>query len=153
MSQLTVARATQADSADLFAWRNDPQTRAVSLNTDEVAWADHERWFAASLENPRRVIYLVRDGANAIGMIRFDIDEAGERAEVSINLNPNARGKGFGTRTLIAGLEQFAVDRPDLRGTTAQIRSTNAPSIAIFTKAGYELTDTIDGVGQYVLDR
>jgi RimJ/RimL family protein N-acetyltransferase len=153
MSQLTVSRATQADSADLFAWRNDPQTRAVSLNTDEVAWPDHERWFAASLANPRRVIYLARDGAQSIGMIRFDIDERGERAEVSINLNPDARGKGYGTRTLMAGLEQFAVDRPDLRGTTAQIRSTNAPSIAIFTKAGYALTDTIDGVGQYVLDR
>jgi L-amino acid N-acyltransferase YncA len=83
-------------------------------------------------------------------MVRFDIDDAGEFAEVSINLNPDARGKGFGTATLIEGVRRFESDRPELRGTTALIRDTNAPSIAIFAKAGFTQVDTVDGVGHYL---
>lgn len=164
---LSVRPATADDSRKLFEWRNDEQTRAVSLSTDEIAWPDHDRWFTASLSNPRRFIYIAEavpgdntdngDNANSatrpVGMVRFDIDDAGEYAEVSINLNPDARGKGYGTVTLVEGIRRFELDRPDLRGTTALIRDTNAPSVAIFAKAGFTAEGSADGVGHYRRER
>lgn len=157
-SSLRVRPATSEDSRNLFEWRNDAQTRAVSLSTDEIAWPDHDRWYTASLANSRRLIYiaeapLATTNPEPVGMVRFDVDEVGEFAEVSINLNPDARGKGFGTVTLVEGIRQFESDRPELRGTTALIRDTNAPSIAIFAKAGFTKVDTVDGVGHYLRER
>ena len=33
------------DSAVVFAWRNDPLTRAMSRALVPVTWDDHQRWF------------------------------------------------------------------------------------------------------------
>jgi RimJ/RimL family protein N-acetyltransferase len=154
MPSLTIRPATDLDSRDLFNWRNDSQTRAVSLSTDEVTWDDHERWFASSLANRARRIYICRamlDGAEeSIGMVRFDLDEAGASAEVSINLNPSARGRGFGSPALTAGIEAFLSDEPDVRQLTAQIRESNVASVAIFTKVGFVVTRSEGGVSHYV---
>jgi RimJ/RimL family protein N-acetyltransferase len=157
-SSLRVRPATSDDSRNLFEWRNDAQTRAVSLSSDEITWPDHDRWYTASLANARRLIYiaemqLATTSPEPVGMVRFDIDDAGQFAEVSINLNPDARGKGLGTATLVEGIRQFESDRPELQGTTAQIRDSNAPSIAIFTKAGFTKLDSVDGVGNYLRER
>ena len=152
MPSLTIRPATELDSRELFEWRNDPQTRAVSLSTDEVLWEDHERWFAASLVNPGRHIYVchatVEDKEESIGMVRFDLDEA--QAEVSINLNPSARGRGFGSLALTTGIERFLSDQPHVRQLTAQIRDSNGASVAVFAKAGFVLVTSERGVGHFV---
>jgi RimJ/RimL family protein N-acetyltransferase len=154
MTSLTIRPATELDSRDLFNWRNDPQTRAVSLSTDEVTWENHQSWLTASLANPARHIFLCRamlDGAEeSIGMVRFDVDDIGSSAEVSINLNPSARGRGFGSQTLMAGIETFLSGEPDVRQLTAQIRDSNEASVAIFTKVGFVLTTSESGVGLFV---
>lgn len=154
MTSLTIRRASELDSRDLFEWRNDPHTRAVSLSTNEVTWEDHERWFSATLANPARHIFICKailDGADeSIGMVRFDLNEVGASAEVSINVNPSARGRGFGAQTLIAGIDAFLSGEPDVRQLSAQIRESNVASVAIFTKVGFVLTRSEGGVGHYV---
>jgi RimJ/RimL family protein N-acetyltransferase len=154
MTSLTIRPASQLDSRDLFEWRNDPQTRAVSLSMNEVLWEDHERWFTASTENPNRHIYICRailDGAEeSIGMVRFDVDQSGGDAEVSINLNPSARGKGFGARVLAKSVEQFLSDQPHVHQLTAQIRDTNEASVAIFAKVGFVLTRSDGDIGHFL---
>jgi RimJ/RimL family protein N-acetyltransferase len=154
MTSLTIRRASELDSRDLFEWRNDPHTRAVSLSTNEVTWEDHERWFSATLAIPARHIFICQailvGAEESIGMVRFDLDEAGASAEVSINLNPSARGRGFGSPALTAGIEAFLIDEPDVRQLTAQIRDSNVASVAIFTKVGFVLSKSDGGVGHYV---
>jgi RimJ/RimL family protein N-acetyltransferase len=154
MPALTIRPATELDSRDLFEWRNDPQTRVVSISTDEVPWEDHYRWFTASLSNQRRQIYMcctVIDGSSdSIGVVRFDIDESLTEAEVSINLNPRVRGRGLGTQTLLAGIAEFESDRPSVMRLTAQIRDSNEASVAIFRKAGFNLKHSNSGLGQFV---
>jgi L-amino acid N-acyltransferase YncA len=68
-------------------------------------------------------------------------------------MNPDARGKGLGTATLVEGILQCESNRPELRGTTALIRDTNAPSIAIFAKAGFTKVESVGGVGHYLRER
>jgi len=152
---LAIRPATQLDSQDLFDWRNDPQTRAVSLSTDEVTWDGHVRWFEASLANERRRIYIctsnLDDSEQAIGMVRFDEDEVGTSAEVSINLNPQARGRGLGYPSLVSGISAFTAERSGVIRIVAKIRATNAASLAIFTKAGFAQTQSTGDVVHFEL--
>ena len=105
-----VRPATEADSVSILAWRNDPATRAMSTNTDEVRWAEHASWYGALLANPARhllVGWVHGDDDDLIGMVRFDrldthADVRGRPSatlgadavyEMSVNMAPHARGR------------------------------------------------------------
>ena len=97
---LKIVNATQSHSRDIWEWRNNPITRSVSKKTDEVSWNEHKAWFKKSLDNHRIFIYI---GINndyqkniPIGIIRFNlVDFSQNHYEVSMNIAPNARKKGF----------------------------------------------------------
>lgn len=152
--RLIVRNATSDDSRDIFVWRNDPTTRSVSLSTEEVNWSDHESWFAATMANPQRKLYICEgdlsdETIEPVCMVRFDLDDSGDRAEVSINVNPLARGRGFGFEGLSSAICQFSDDFPSVARVTARIRDSNVASVALFTKAGFVLTESANGVGHY----
>ena len=127
----------------------------MSLSTDEVTWEGHVRWFEASLDNDHRRIYIctsnLDDRDQPIGMVRFDVDEEGTSAEVSINLNPQARGRGFGYPSLVSGINAFAAEYSGVVRIVATIRSTNAASLAIFAKAGFAQTASTGDVVHFEL--
>ncbi len=129
--------ATTADSALLFEWRNDALTRAMSVSTDPVAWETHAAWFARSLADPNRRIYLVClvDGDVPAGMCRFDRDADAGSAEVSINLAPMLRGRGLAVPLLRCAIGTFLADG-DCR-LTATIRHDNVASRKCFEAVGF----------------
>lgn len=146
-----VRRATEKDAVALLEWRNDPVTRAMSLNRDPVPLAQHLAWYRAALADPRRIILVAEEGGVPVGMCRFDVDEdAG--AEVSINLAPEQRGRGRGRAVLDAGLRALAAARPDVRSVIAVIRPENVASVRLFTAAGFRLRGSGGGVVRYALD-
>ncbi len=151
-------RATEQDSEDLFAWRNDPVTRAASVSIDPVSWAEHSDWFAASLANRSRWLFIVMasedggaDGAAPakIGMCRFDVQPDGASAEVSINLNPDYRGRGLAGEVLRMAIQEFRRGVSPELALTATIRSSNQASVSIFERAGFRLTSTDGQFGYY----
>ncbi len=84
-------------------------------------------------------------------MVRFDVDEEGTSAEVSINLNPEARGRGLGYPSLVSGISAFAAERSGVVRIVATIRATNAASLAIFSKAGFARTQSTGDVLHFEL--
>lgn len=130
--------ATIADADALLSWRNDPLTRQMSLQTDEIPRDAHMRWLERSLAAPDRILLIGEDSGTgvAVGMCRFDLDGR-RRAEVSIGVAPAQRGRGMGTALLAAGIAAFQTARPDIDTLTAVIRSTNAASIRLFEAAGF----------------
>lgn len=133
-SQLVIRRATENDSKDIWQWRNDPQTTAMSLNTDEVSWEAHADWYAKSLENPDRFLYIgLSKQKEKIGVCRFDLLD--DKAQVSINLNPQFRQQGLSTPLLKAAIQQFF--RTNTRVLTATIKRANSSSIKCFEQAGF----------------
>lgn len=138
-------QAEPSDSRSLWEWRNDPDARTASLETQPVPWADHEHWYAASLENPARLILVaIDDSETRVGMVRFDFDSA-ESATVSINVAPAQRGKGAGQRLLHAAIAQVRDDRPALE-LIAKIRTSNTPSARIFEREGFTRVSETDGI-------
>jgi L-amino acid N-acyltransferase YncA len=137
---LLMRHATMADAETLLAWRNDPHTRRMSLQTDEVALERHLGWLERALTSSARVILVAEQAATgaAVGMCRFDIDElCPERAEVSVNLAPDQRGRGMGSALLGDGIAAFAAMHPEVRTLTAVIRPENAASVRLFESAGF----------------
>jgi pseudaminic acid synthase len=131
---LTYRPATKNDSSELLRWRNDAQTRAMSLTQEIVDEQTHATWFQSSLNSPNRYIFIACEGETPIGSVRLDDREAG-CWEISFMVAPEFRGKHLSS-LMIQGIEPLA---RTLRIVTisARIRSENEISIKVMKKAGY----------------
>ena len=127
---------TMADALDLLAWRNDPQTRAMSRHGGEVALQDHVDWLVRSLASSERRLVMGEDAATGtpIGMVRFD--RQGPTWEVGINLSPARRGQGLG-RTLLALAVTDFQKKHKAAALTATIRPENQASVKVFAACGF----------------
>jgi len=132
--------ATPDDARDVWEWRNDPLTRAMSRNSDEVAWAGHEAWFLRTLADPATTLLIGEVGGEKVGMVRFD---HGPETEVSINVNPACRGRGYGLALLQAGIAQVGGE------IFAEIKDDNLASRRMFERAGFQFVVALEGRGRY----
>jgi len=156
VTELLIRLAELGDSKFVFDWRNDPDTRAASLTTDEVLWAQHEPWFAAALQNPGIVMYMATAAGaetHRIAMCRFNISPAEPSAEISINLSPDFRGQGLAAPVLKLAVDSFVKDHPNIEVIVAVIRSENIASRKIFGSAGFVERGENDGVVTAIRNR
>lgn len=154
--KIKIRVAISSDSPQLLLWRNDALTRSNSLNPEKIALKDHELWFNNSINSDKRVIYIAEISAVgeeyiSCGMCRFDAEQNGATAIVSINLDPNFRGQGLSLPILESSIEKFSQAKPQTRELRAEIKATNLASVTIFSKAGFKLETVENGVGKYSL--
>jgi RimJ/RimL family protein N-acetyltransferase len=124
------------DSEKILSWRNDEQTREMSLNSEEIVFDTHLEWFLAALASPVEHLYIgILDGEE-IGIVRFSQIE-GDSTVVGINLNPKYRGAGLGKKILSQGIEKLRHDLADSIQVTAEIRVDNIASILTFERCGF----------------
>ncbi len=124
---LTLRPATPSDAGNLFAWRNDPETRANSRTSDPVPWRDHVAWLNADAPK-RRLMIAERDGV-PVGTVRLDIGD--DEAEISWTVAPAARSQGVGTAMVQAALASAP------RRLIAYIKPENAPSLRLAERCGF----------------
>lgn len=126
--------ATALDEALLLEWRNDEQTRQMSLDTRPVAASDHHRWLADALKDPGRRLFIAEVGGVAIGTTR--LDHLPSAWSISITVAPQHRGAGHGGTLLRLTAEWFGAH---LRGgvIAAAVKRTNRASLALFLRSGY----------------
>lgn len=144
--------AVIADADLLLAWRNDPITRQVSLQTDEVQPLDHDRWLTRSLASQERVILIAEDAVTGapLGMCRFDLIVARPAsAEVSINIAPQERGGGVGRAVLVKGITAFGAIHPEVGVLTAVIRQANEASVRLFEAVDFRRVAEESGLLYY----
>ena len=155
---LKIVNANQSHSRYIWEWRNNPITRSFSRQTEKVEWSDHEAWFRKSLNNNKIFLYI---GINKksqrnipIGILRFNLIDTGRMYyEVSINIAPNARKKGFGNCLLKDGTKKFMEDVDKCIRIYASVKVDNISSIKLFTSAGYSIFDIDnDGFAKYFID-
>ncbi len=149
MSEILITRATIYDSKDIWVWRNDELTRAMSFSSDVLSWESHSSWFDKSLMDKNKRFYVGRllSSNQKVGMCRFDINEVSNDAEVSINLNPVMRGLGLSDKLLSASMKFFFEEHKiDL---IAKIKLQNLASIKCFIKCGFVFRNTHNGYNFY----
>ena len=135
--RVNIRPAALADAETLWLWRNDPAARAASQKSDPVPWQDHIRWLELVLTSEHRHLFIAECGAADLGVVRFDcINEKGPTYEVSINLQPQARGGGNGRAVLAAGCAHFLRQIGSAR-LEAVIHEKNPASRRIFEALGF----------------
>jgi spore coat polysaccharide biosynthesis predicted glycosyltransferase SpsG/RimJ/RimL family protein N-acetyltransferase len=131
---LVLRRATERDDRLLFAWANDPVTRAAAFSTGQIPWEDHVRWLAGKLNDPSCVIYVAEADGVPIGQIRFDRE--GNHATIDVHLAPEHRSKGFGQALIRSGVETY-FSESDATQVHAYAKQENTASYGAFLKAGF----------------
>jgi UDP-2,4-diacetamido-2,4,6-trideoxy-beta-L-altropyranose hydrolase len=133
--RLLLRRAVEGDAARVFAWRNHESVRRASLDPDAIDWSDHCAWFRRTLERADRCLLIADDGEAPVGVLRFDVK--GEVAEISIFLDPQKVGLGYGTAILREGATWARCNLAGVATLRARIKSDNQASLHIFEKAGF----------------
>jgi RimJ/RimL family protein N-acetyltransferase len=127
------------DAAQLLAWRNDPLTRQMSFNTQEVAPDDHLTWLQRRFSDAGARIYIVEatDTGLPLGVARLERRDD-TTVELALTVAPAHRGRGLAGR-IIAKLIELAGGGELGRCTTlvAQVRPDNVPSLKAFAGAGF----------------
>ena len=134
----------------MFEWLNDPLTRAMSLSTKPVPYADHCAWFRAALADPGRHLFIAELAGQPFAFLRLDgrpdegTSREGPSCTISINLAPRSRARGLGTACLQAMSGEAA--SLGFSQVDASIREDNAASLRAFAKVGYVERAREDGV-------
>ncbi|MGB3492761.1 MAG: GNAT family protein [Elainellaceae cyanobacterium] len=123
----------------LWEWANDAIVRAASFSSDPIPWDSHIRWLSQKLNEPNCLFYIASDENNIpIGQVRFDVDPSEpDVAEISINLAPNQRGYGYGSKLIdIAIAHLFRTI--SIQRVRALIKPDNRASIAAFERSHFQ---------------
>jgi len=137
---LNIRKVIESDSKVIFEWRNDDLTRKMFRTSALVKWKEHSEWLASTLKNPNRCLLMCETiNSKPIALIRFDIK--GQSAELSINLSPSQRGKGFAPKCLSLALDYFENHYPLVSNLIAEIKTLNFSSRKLFEKVGFNLIE------------
>ena len=136
---MLIRRAQEPDSETLWQWRNDPVSIRNSISGGVIEWEDHSKWFQNSLQSTSCEIFVgvCEEFRQLVGMVRFDIDVCASTSEVSINMDPNWRGKRVSSLLLGRTIKVFGANRSLL--LIARIKPQNTVSIKCFQNCGFEL--------------
>ncbi|OGT32150.1 MAG: hypothetical protein A3E87_05010 [Gammaproteobacteria bacterium RIFCSPHIGHO2_12_FULL_35_23] len=128
-------KAEMTDAELLFAWRNNIKARQYSFNKTELEYTEHIEWLKNSLANKNRHILIIENDELKIGVLRIDI--INDKLEVSIYLNPELYGQGYGAKILEMGIEYAKENFPEADELEGKIMIDNVASQKVFLKAGF----------------
>ena len=128
--------ATASDCELFFRIRNAPTVRSVSFDHQAISWDGHERWYAAALQSPQHLMFVIADASGrGIGYVR--VTRHDPLGYVSIAIEQDLRHRGFGVDSLHE-LDK-AVRDSGLLWLVALIKPPNPASHGAFVKSGYDL--------------
>jgi RimJ/RimL family protein N-acetyltransferase len=134
---LTLRRAVESDSESLLEWRNDATTKAFSLTRDEVTREQHDAWFNKTLQDKNCLLTIGEVLGEPVGMVRINLFNNSGLGQVSINVNPDFRGRGFSRQLLGSSLLFGAQVFDNISKFCADIHIDNVASQKIFISVGF----------------
>jgi UDP-2,4-diacetamido-2,4,6-trideoxy-beta-L-altropyranose hydrolase len=133
--EIEIRLANEADSKNIYSWRNHPMIRKNSGSTSEIEWAEHEKWFANRCGQPHHPILIGYIQNQPIGVVRFDIRE--NFADVSIYRVPNSGHQGIGKTLLCEAEAWLKINHPYVVAVHAWVLQENELSKKLFEKSHY----------------
>lgn len=128
------------DSALLFNLLNDKLIKATSIYDMPLKWGDHLDWFSGRLMDDDcyfLVAFTITD--QFIGQIRFDIK--GYYAEIHTSIHADWRGKGNAKLVVFNASFKCFYEKSNVGFILANVKPQDSQSLALFTQAGYVLSE------------
>ena len=133
---ILIRKAKHSDSKDIFSWRNDDLSLSMFRDSKIVLWDEHSIWFEERINNKNYLFLIGEKNNTKIGVIRFDVYK--NYSEVSVNLNPEQRGKNL-SRNFLALSCNYYFNLLDKK-IISEIKSINIKSLKIFESVGFNET-------------
>ena len=152
MSDIVILTAKDVHSEMIWEWRNDPITRQMSINSEKVSWEEHSSWYEKVLLDTRRKLYIGEERGIPVGVLRFDKCESEKYVyEVSINISPASRGKGFGKKLITNGIRRLLEEVVNCKLIRAEVKKDNESSNKLFMSYGFIFIEDESGMNSYEL--
>jgi RimJ/RimL family protein N-acetyltransferase len=129
--------ANENDVEITFKWASDKKVRQFSFNKEEILFDEHKRWFNAKLLDPNCFYYILQVGAERVGSIRIDYNEASNVGLVSYLIGSDFHKNGYGTKILYI-LEELISTKFEIIHLRGLVMKSNEASVRIFNKLGYD---------------
>jgi len=139
INSIKLTHASDSDTNITYKWASDPEVRKWSFNTNPIIFEEHKNWFAGKVNDAKCIYYIAKLNSEAIGSIRFDIEDS--TATISYLLDPAFQGQGLGQALLIQGCKKFAnsfVKQNQSIDIIGYVSHENIPSQRIFENIGFE---------------
>ncbi|MEA3453072.1 MAG: GNAT family N-acetyltransferase [Patescibacteria group bacterium] len=141
--KIFIRKANYSDIEFLWYLRNQSSVSKYSRQQHSVNWKEHVDWVLPILLGVKnKEIFLIQNYKTLVGQIRFDFQDS-DKAEVSISLLDEFRGKGFAAKSLSLAIAEIK-KRNRVKILIATINLENIASRRLFEKLNFKL-DTTEG--------
>ncbi|OUR98847.1 hypothetical protein A9Q84_05385 [Halobacteriovorax marinus] len=134
--EFIIRSAIRSDSDILLKWRNHSSVNKNSFSTESIDECDHNRWFTSKLNDSKCFMYIAEIENVACGVVRYDLDDTGHEATVSITVSPDFQGKGLGSK-LLDTTEKRLLEEVKVEKIIAKVLFNNSPSRKIFERSSF----------------
>lgn len=131
----------ESDLEIVLAWRNHPEVRRYMCTQHEISAADHARWFAEAMQNPKRRLLIFEVETTLLGFISIHQIANGGIADWGFYAAPNSpkgTGRALGQATL-----QYAFETVGFRKLCGQVLAFNERSIHLHLALGFQREGTL----------
>jgi UDP-2,4-diacetamido-2,4,6-trideoxy-beta-L-altropyranose hydrolase len=135
---MTVRRAEARDCEQYFKWANDNSVRENSINTGEISWESHVKWFEAKVGNPNSCLLIFESQGLPLGQVRFDL----QNGEWLISFSIAANFRGIGLARHIVALALSTLREVSKLPFIAIVKHENAASGKVFKAFDFELVSS-----------
>ena len=133
---MRVEPARPEDCRYVWTIHNDPSVRAQSVETSDIPWEGHVRWFEKQLARTDGRLLVALAGDERVGVARFDVE--GGDATISLAVDVRRRRQGLG-KAIVKLVTDAAFARPEVRRAVAFTRPDNVASQRAFLGNGYRV--------------
>ena len=140
MGKIIISRVTRSDSELIWEWRNDIQTRLMSLQSDPITFNEHTIWLDKAIKSNNVHFYITKIDNCPLGISRFDLlNYKSNSYQININLSPFFRGKNLSKSHLKCSLEKLHEEIPGNKEIIANVKKENIKSNSLFGNSGFNI--------------
>ncbi|WP_297598914.1 GNAT family N-acetyltransferase [uncultured Cetobacterium sp.] len=142
---IVIRQTTADDIGNIYMHLNLNYVEKYCKNHEEEQKKSHERWYSFLINSPSYAMFTVEDLQGAfLGIVKFELEEDFEGAEISLYLAEGIRGRGYSSTIVNASIEELKFKQPTLKYIVAYILEENERSIICFRKSGFQFMGQID---------
>ena len=133
------------DAQDLLDWRTDERNWQHNWESAEKPdFAAHVAWLEAKLADPDCSYRILTRADEPVGVVRFDLGDAGSSAYLSIYLVPAWHGRNMGLAVYFAAERALRRSHPGVRWIVSRIHRDNSASERLHRDAGFDVVPSKD---------
>jgi len=119
----------------ILEWRNHPETRRFMLTGHKITEEEHLKWFAKSINDPKRSMVIIEDEIGPFGFVQFNNVADNGIANWGFYVAPESP-KGSGLRLGIEAL-RYAFETLKVSKVEGKVLDFNKASISYHLRLGF----------------